>query len=36
MLVHSSKNKNKSLLAKVNVLNQAEPFVRKLHVSTSF
>ena len=33
MLVHSLKCKNKIVIAKVNFLNQAESFVRKLHFS---
>ena len=36
MLVYSLNNKNKYLMAKVDFLNQALSFVRKLHFSTSW
>ena len=34
MLVHSSKDKDRYLMAKVNFLNQADLFFRKLHCPT--
>ena len=36
MLLHSSKGKNKYLMAKFKFLNQPKPFVRKLHFSASW